>query len=117
MKKKTITIAGKKVTLAFCYATEIAFAEYTGESFHEYIRTAGDKQDAKKMLYVIMAAIMAWAQYEQKDPVITDKQLLYEATPEQFTAAYVAVMELFASFYKLPLGDKQQQPKDDKAKN
>lgn len=118
MKKKTITIAGKKVTLAYCYATEIAFTEYTGESFQSYIRAAANQTgtDTKKMLYAIMSAVMAWAQYEGTEPAITDRQLLYEATPEQFGAAYTAVLELFAAFYKLPLGDKQESTKEDGGK-
>ena len=37
MKTKEIEICGKKVTLSYCYATEIGYKMLTGEEIHSFM--------------------------------------------------------------------------------
>ena len=40
MITREVTLCGKQVTLAYCYATEIAYKDFTGEDIIKYIRYA-----------------------------------------------------------------------------
>jgi hypothetical protein len=40
MLKKEITIAGKQVTLGYCFATEIAYQDMAGENIADYMTEA-----------------------------------------------------------------------------
>jgi hypothetical protein len=65
MKEATIKIAGKEVKVAYCYATEILFSDYTGQEFSEFIKEAvvdkNTQSSSKKVLYAVLSAIIARA--------------------------------------------------------
>lgn len=118
MKSKEITIAGKKVSVAYCYATELAYKDYTNEDitdfFPEIINStqAGQMPDTKKSIYLILSAIMAAAQSKDEDPAISDKELMFEASPEDMGNALASIIMLRLEFYNIPLGE----PKDKSSK-
>jgi hypothetical protein len=117
MKKEKITIAGKEVTLAYCYATEIAYKEFTGEDISSYMKDAftalNEKPihmpDVKKTIYVILAAAMAYSNSQNEDAAIKDADLMNDATPQELGTALGTVLSLYTQFYTLPTGDKADE--------
>mgnify|MGYP006935975649 CR=1 FL=1 len=57
MTTKTTTICGKEVTLAYCYATEIAFKKFTGKNIFQF-----DKEDQEERISLVFAAAFAYYQ-------------------------------------------------------
>ena len=110
MKKETITIAGKKVTLSYCFATEIAYKDYTGENISDYMKEAIAKTtatppqmpDVKKTMYIILAAMMAYYASKDQEAPVKDGEIMTEATPQELGAALGTVLSLYAQFYAMP---------------
>jgi hypothetical protein len=125
MIKKELTIAGKQVTLAYCYATELAYKDYTNEDITDFIpeiinsTQAGQMPDTKKSIYLILSAIMAAAQSKDEEPAISDKELMFEASPEDMGNALASIIMLRLKFYNIPLGEPKDKPSKGgkKAKN
>ena len=113
MKKKKVKIAGKQVWLAYCYATEIVFNDLTGEDINEYFKevftSEEGKTNPKKLLYAILACAIAYAQGTQTEDEIEDKQLMYEAKPQELIEAFKVVVELRNEWYKLPSSEKPEK--------
>jgi hypothetical protein len=55
MTTKTIKIANKEVTLAYCYATEIAFQRYTGTGLENF-----DATNSEHVVYLVLSAVLAY---------------------------------------------------------
>lgn len=116
MKTETIKIAGKKVSIAYCYATELAYKDYTNEDITDFIPEiinsthAGQMPDTKKSIYLILSAIMAAAQSKNEEPAITDKELMFEASPEDMGNALASIIMLRLKFYNIPLGEPKDKP-------
>ena len=116
MKTETIKIAGKQVSLAYCYATELAYKDYTNEDITDFIpeiiasTQAGQMPDAKKSIYLILSAIMAAAQSKDEEPAISDKELMFEASPEDMGNALASIIMLRLKFYNIPLGEPKDKP-------
>lgn len=114
MKQKETTICGKTVTLAYCYATEIAFRELTDSDINDFMAEAVDAvsanrmPDIKKTICTLLASMMAC--YDDKLPV-TDKELMDESTPTEVGTALGIVLSLRMDFYKLPTGEPEEKPK------
>ena len=122
MKKKEVTIAGKPVMLAYCYATEIIFNDLTGEDINEYFKEVfGEGKtptNPKKLLYAILACAIAYAQgTTQTDGVLEDKMLMYEANPAELIEAFKVVVELHNEWYKLPSSEKPEKEEGEGEKN
>lgn len=100
-----------KVGLAYCYATEIAFYDYTGQNFDEFVRES--KTDSKRILYTILAAMMAYYQAKGEDAPITDADLMYHARPESIVAAFSTVIKLYGEWYRMPQGEQLEKEGDD----
>ena len=129
METKTITINGKEVTLCYCYATEINFAKLTdGENASIFIQETAKKVDAlskgdataqpdiEKCIYLILAAAIAYSKsIGEKEPPITDEDLLFSNSPTELYEAVGAVILLYGSFYKLLPGDKPKTKEKGKA--
>lgn len=113
MKKKKVKIAGKQVWLAYCYATEIVFNDLTGENINEYFKevltSEEGKNNLKKPLYAILACAIAYAQGTQTEDALEDKQLMYEAKPQELIEAFKVVVELRNEWYKLPSSEKPEK--------
>lgn len=113
MIKKEITICGKPVTLAYCYATEIAYKDCSGEDILAFLTEAlpliQQKQmpDVKKTLFLIIASMLSYYEDDVKLPV-TDKDMMHEATPKEIGTALGTIIALRAQFYHVP----DDEPKD-----
>ena len=130
MIHEEITIAGKPVTLGYCYATEIAYKGLSGEDISAIIQdtfAAINAQpprmpDVKRSIYLVLAAAMAYYQSKGEDEStpIRDTDLMNEATPIELGNALGTIINLWAKFYSIPAGepeDKPQKGKGNKGKN
>lgn len=96
--------------MAYCFATEIAYKDYTGENIGDYMKEAIAKTtatppqmpDIKKTMYIILAAIMAYYASQDKDAPVKDQDIMTEATPQELGAALGTVLSLYAQFYAVP---------------
>lgn len=125
MKTKEATIAGVKVMLAYCYATEIIFRDFSGDDFQNFILSLAPGEDGrnhtdpKKLLYAILAAITAYYQYKDEEPPIKDNDIMYSAAPKDLVEAFSVVMQLHNEWYKIPVGEPkpEENKKGKKQKN
>ena len=128
MIHEEITIAGKPVTLSYCYATEVAYKELSGEDIADIIQetiAAVNAQparmpDAKRSIYLVLAAVMAYYQSIGEDAPIKDTDLMNDCTPLELGTALGTIITLWAQFYHLPAGEPKEKPtkgKGKKAKN
>ena len=125
MKAKEVTIAGKTVALAYCYATEIAFSDYTGQDINQFIASLMPDDDGnipttdpKKVLYAILSAALTYAQNMGQECPIKDTDLMYSAKPGELIEAFTAVIQLRNEWYHVPEGEPKDKPAEgDDAKN
>ena len=128
MIHEEITLAGKPVTLGYCYATEIAYKDLSGEDITVILQenfAAVNAQpprmpDAKRSIYLVLAAVMAYYQSKGEDAPIRDTDLMNDTTPLELGTALGTIINLWAKFYNIPKGepaDKPQKGKGKKAKN
>ena len=116
MITKEITILDQKVTLAYCYGTEISYKLLAEEECTEFIREviasiqSKKMPDARKSIYLIIAAMTAYYESQgQKNP-IEDKQLIYHATPDDVGLALGTIAGLYIEFYHTPVGEPEDKP-------
>ena len=128
MIHEEITLAGKPVTLGYCYATEIAYKEMLGEDIaaiiQETIECVNAKParmpDAKRSIHLVLAAIIAYYECVKKETPIKDIDIISEATPVELGIALGTIINLWAKFYNIPKGEPEDKPakgKGKKAKN
>jgi hypothetical protein len=130
MIHEEITIAGKPVTLGYCYATEIAYKGLSGEDIAAIIRDTiaavnakpAGMPDVKRCIYLVLAAAMAYYQSKGEDEPtpIKDTDLMNEATPIELGNALGTIINLWAKFYRIPAGEPEDKPakgKGTKGKN
>ena len=116
MITKEITILDQKITLAYCYGTEISYKLLAEEECTEFIREviasiqSKKMPDARKSIYLIIAAMTAYYESQgQKNP-IEDKQLIYHATPDDVGLALGTIAGLYIEFYHIPVGEPEDKP-------
>lgn len=130
MKKQNVTFTclidgteeteQRSVTLAYCYATEIAFKDMANEDISVYMQEIftssqkGEMPDVKKGVYLIMAAMMAYYESIKEKAPVTDADIMNEATPEEFGAAIATVINLWKAFYKVPTSEQKPAKKTGK---
>lgn len=130
MKKKEITICGKSVTMAYCYATEIAYNIMTNEDINDFMIEAGEHitdnrmPNIRKSIFAILASINAYYEDQGTESPITDKELMTEASPEDVCNALGTVIGLRSQFYFTPkaatnpdASPSGQSPEEDDEKN
>ena len=127
MIHEEITIAGKPVTLGYCYATEIAYKDLSGEDIADIIRetfAAVNAQpqrmpDTNRSIYLVLAAVMAYYQSKDEEAPIKDTDLMNETTPMELGIALGTIITLWAKFYNIPKGEPEDKPqkRQGKAKN
>ena len=117
MITKEITLCGKQVTLAYCYATEIAYKEMSDEDIFDYARAAVEAiqsqraPDIKRTIFAIIACMMAY--YEDKDKApVKDSEIMREATPVEIGTAMLTILSMRSEFYHVPTGEPEDKPKD-----
>ena len=108
----------RTVTMGYCYATEIAYKDMSGEDISDFmIEAIPQIQDqkmpsAKKVTHLIAASMMSY--YESKDEKmpIEVKDIMYQATASEIGNALGVVIGLRAEFYHIPSGEPEDKPKD-----
>ena len=124
MIHEEITIAGKPVTLGYCYATEIAYKDLSGEDIADIIRetfAAVNAQpqrmpDTNRSIYLVLAAVMAYYQSKDEEAPIKDTDLMNETTPMELGIALGTIITLWAKFYNIPKGEPEDKPQKRKGK-
>ena len=119
MITKEVTLCGKQVILAYCYATEISYKILSDEDITDFIgeviiavQNKERMPDIRKSMYLILAAMQAY--YDSKDDKspVTDKNLMYDATSEEIGMALGTIIGLRAEFYHIPSGEPEDKPKE-----
>lgn len=127
MKQKTITLTTVtpdgnetqvEVGLAYCFATEIAYRDLSGEDLTDFMQEAAvainsdtpRMPDIKKSIYAILAAVMAYSQATGKEAAVKDTDLMNHATPQELGMALGTVIGLRAEFYHVPAGEPEDKP-------
>ena len=106
MNTSTINICGQEVHVAYCYAAEIAFHNYTGVSIDKF-----DPENPQHVVFLIMACIFAYYNakaHENEGHDLTDESLLYESKPEEIVAAFKTVLELRQRWYGIDAAAEQR---------
>jgi len=111
MTQKNVTLAGKEVTVAYCFATEIGFKKYTGKSLEEF-----DATDPEHSTYLILAAILAYYQSRDEEPPVKDEDIIYNASPKEIVSTLATIFKMRAEWYELPFGEPKSE-EGDKTKN
>jgi hypothetical protein len=104
MKTKEITICGKHVMLAYCFATELAFKNFTGLEIEEF-----DPSNRDHIIYMILSAIAAYYLKREEDAPIKDTDLMYESKPAEIIDAIKETIKLKNDWYEIPNGDKIEE--------
>ena len=124
MIHEEITIAGKPVTLGYCYATEIAYKDLSGEDIADILQetfAAVNAQparmpDTKRSIYLVLSAIMSYYQSKDEDAPIKDTDLMNDTTPLELGTALGTIITLWAKFYNIPAGEPEEKPAKGKGK-
>ena len=117
MITKKITLCNKQVTLAYCYATEIAYKDLADEDMLDYAKHAIDSiqaqrdPDIKRTIFAIIACMMAYYEKPNKAPV-KDRDIMKEATPVELGTAILTILSMRSDFYHVPSGEPEDKPKD-----
>ena len=104
--------------VAYCYATEIAYKELSGQDIADFMGEIGEAladnkmPDTKKSIFLLVAAIMSYYKTKKEDAPITDAQIMTDTTPLEMGAAIGAVLNLRSEFYALPEGEPKEKKKN-----
>lgn len=115
MITKEVTLCSKQVTLAYCYATEIAYKDMSDEDMFDYAKHAIDSinaqrdPDVKRTIMAIIACVMAYYGDADKTPV-KDSDIMREATPVELGTAILTVLSMRNDFYHVPSGEPEDKP-------
>ena len=111
---------GKDVTMAYCYATEISYNILTNDEVNDFVTQAvqavNEKRtpDTRKSIYLIIASITSYYESINQKAPVTDKQLIYEAAPEEIGTALGTVLSLYMDFYHLSATEAKNAKKEKK---
>lgn len=123
MTTKEITICGQQLTLSYCYAVEIGYKIMADQNIHDFFDEVGKALNEQKMpdiqrtVYLIMASTMAYYESREEKAPITDKQLIYESSPEDLGNALLAIITLRNEFFKVPSDELTESEKQTDGKN
>ena len=120
MITKEITICGKQVTLAYCYATEISYKILTDEDIIDFGQEIVEKiqheqmPDIRKTIFLILASMNAYYESKGEKAPVTDKELMYECTPQEIGQALGVIIGLRSQFYHVPTDEPEDKPTGEK---
>jgi hypothetical protein len=115
MIHEEVTLAGKPVTLGYCYATEITFKDLAGQDITDFLTEAlpliqdNKMPDIKKSIYAILSCMIAYYESIGKKSPVKDTDLMNEATPLEIGTALGTFLTLRANFYHLPAGEPEDK--------
>ena len=72
--------------------------------------------DAKRSIYLVLAAVLAYYQSQDKDAPIKDTDLMNDTTPLELGIALGTIINLWAKFYNIPKGEPKEKPAKGKGK-
>ena len=107
--------------MAYCYATEIAYKDLSGEDIQDYAIHAASRiqeekdPDIKKTILAIIAGMMAYYEDADKAPV-KDSDIMKEATPVELGTAMLTILSMRNDFYHVPSGEPEDKQQDGEAK-
>ena len=118
MITKEITLCSKQVTLAYCYATEISYKILSDEDIIEFGQEVVEKiqheqmPDIRKTIFLILAAMDAYYESKGEKAPVSDKELMYECTPQEIGQALGIIIGLRTNFYHIPSDEPEnKEPK------
>ena len=124
IKEVKITTANKSgekkqvsVMLGYCFATEISYKILAEEDIHDFIKVAIEclekkkMPDARKSIFLIVAAMQAYYESIGKKPPLTDKDLMYHMTATEMGVAVGTIIGLYIEVNKSPEGEVDEQEK------
>lgn len=118
MIKQDITIAGKTVTLAYCYATEIAFKNLAGQDINDFMPDVAQAINAERMpdvqqtIHLLRAGMAAYYEFVGGDCPISDSDLKNECKPIELGVALGTMLKLRADFYSFSKEEDKIKGKD-----
>ena len=121
MITKEITICGKQVTLAYNYATEISYKILSDEDIIDFGQEIVEKiqqdqmPDIRKTIFLIVASMQSYYESKGEQCPITDKDLMYECTPQEIGVALGTIIGLRSQFYHVPSDEPQDKPEEGNA--
>ena len=109
MITKEITIAGKQVTLGYCFATEIGFKTLADKDLTQFIHEVAAgfaaepkvEPDKETVIRAIVASVVSYYESKGEEPAITDRDLMYEATVVELSTALGYIIQMFSEFYNI----------------
>ena len=132
-KIETITLCGKDVNIMYCAATETGYEIVAGKSSQVFLPTVLERDENGKItkaeppaatlddyIKLALAGIIAAYASEDKEPPVTDKDILYKATSEEITNLVGTIGKLRVAWYNVPdvvKPDKQQEEGGEQPKN
>ena len=132
-KIETITLCGKDVNIMYCAATETGYEIVAGKSSQVFLPTVLERDENGKItkaeppsatlddyIKLALAGIIAAYASEDKEPPVTDKDILYNATSEEITNLVGTIGKLRVAWYNVPdvvKPDKQQEEGGEQPKN
>ena len=132
-KIETITLCGKDVNIMYCAATETGYEIVAGKSSQVFLPTILERDENGKVtkaeppaatlddyIKLALAGIIAAYASEDKEPPVTDKDILYKATSEEITNLVGTIVRLRVAWYNVPevvTLDKQQEEGGEQPKN
>ena len=132
-KIETITLCGKDVNIMYCAATETGYEIVAGKSSQVFLPTVLERDKNGKItkaeppaatlddyIKLALAGIIAAYASEDKEPPVTDKDILYNATSEEITNLVGTIGKLRVAWYNVPdvvKPDKQQEEGGEQPKN
>jgi len=123
MTKKEITICGKTVTLAYCFATEISYKILSDEDITQFMQDCiaavqeETMPDTRRSIYAILAAMSAYYESVKQPAPLTDEDLMFNASPLEIVTALVILITLRAEFYHIPSSEPKDKEEGDGSKN
>lgn len=120
MITKEIKLCGKQVTLAYNYATEISYKILSDEDIIDFGQEVVEKiqheqmPDIRKTIYLILASMQSYYESKGEECPITDKDLMYECTPQELGVALGTIIGLRSQFYHVPSDEPGDKPADGK---
>ena len=114
MKQKMIENCGREVELFYCAATENGFERLSGKLIDVFLPILGKNEEGKTVvagmppatnedyMMLAIAGIAAADSFNEREPVITSKDILYKATPAERTLLVDTIMELRNEWYEIP---------------
>ena len=120
MIKKEITLCGKTVVLAYCFATEIGFKTNADEDIENFIVEVVDMfqnqtamPNLKKCIYLISAAMLPYYESQHQEVPVSVESMMYSMQPSELGIALATIVSLRAEFYHTPKDEPDDKPKED----